>query len=454
MSLSRRTFLSLPAAAALARAQSRRPNIVFILADDLGYGDLSCYGQTRIATPNIDRLAAEGTRFTQAYAGSTVCAPSRSCLMTGRHTGHTRIRGNSGVSGRVPLRESDTTVAELLQDAGYRTALFGKWGLGEAGTSGIPNKKGFDEFFGYLNQGHAHDYYPEHLWHNQTEVFLRGNRGARRDQYSHDEVMARALDWVDDAASAPEPFFLYLALTIPHADNELGADTGDGMPVPDYGRYAEKPWPTTEKGFAAMITRMDSDIGRLMKLLAEKGVDEDTLVVFSSDNGPHREGGHEPSYFESQGGLRGIKRDFYEGGIRVPAIVRWPGRVPAGETSEQVWAFWDFLPTACDAAGVEPPEEIDGVSMLPAFLGRPQRDHEHLYWEIAMRSGFMQAVRTGDWKGVRLRLDGPVELYDLSRDPAERNDVAAEHPEVVRRIEALFESSRVDSAELPMAPRT
>ncbi len=447
--MDRRLFLSALAAAPLAAQQARKPNIIFILADDLGYGDLGCYGQKRIDTANIDKLAAEGMRFTQVYAGSTVCAPSRSCLMTGLHTGHTRVRNNGGRSGRVPLEPGDATVAESLKGAGYRTALFGKWGLGEAGSTGMPTRKGFDEFFGYLNQGHAHDYYPEHLWHNEREVFLRGNRGAKREQYSHDEIMTRALDWVGEVASASEPFFLYLALTTPHADNELGADTGDGMPVPDYGDYAERQWPTTEKGFAAMVTRMDRDIGRLMRLLRDKGADEDTLVIFTSDNGPHQEGGHDPEFFGSRGGLRGIKRDFYEGGIRVPAIARWPGKVEAGSTSDHVWAFWDFLPTACEAAGAKIPE-TDGISMLPAMLGKPQRDHEYLYWEIGMRGEFMQAVRKGKWKAVRTKLSGAVELYDLEADLGEANDLASAHPEIVKEMERLFESARTVSDEFPM----
>ena len=441
--LTRRAFLASAAAPALLSAQGgRKPNIIFILADDLGYGDLGCYGQQRIQTPNIDRLAAEGMRFTDAYAGSTVCAPSRCTLMTGFHTGHALVRGN----GNRPPLDEDVTVAEVLKKAGYKTGGFGKWALGEAQTTGIPNEQGFDEFFGYYSQTHAHTYYPTHLWRNRTYELLRENRGAQRSGYSHDLVNDAAMDWIGKVSG--DPFFCYLAYTIPHADNELGADTGDGQPVPDYGIYADKPWPAPEKGFAAMITRMDRDVGRLVELLKEKGVDEDTLILFSSDNGPHKEGGHNPAFFESQGGLRGIKRDFYEGGIRVPAIARWPGKVKAGTVSEQPWAFWDFLATAADIAGAGAPP-TDGISILPTLLGKPQPQHEYLYWEIQIRDA-MQAVRMGKWKGVRYALNKPIEVYDLSQDRAERNDLAAQHPEIVERVKAAFADAHVNSARFPL----
>jgi arylsulfatase A-like enzyme len=450
--LTRRSILAATAAAALPlAAQQRKPNILFILADDLGYGDLGCYGQTRISTPNIDRIAREGMRFTQAYAGCTVCAPSRCCLMTGLHTGHARVRGNSAANGPRPdLAREDTTVAEVLKKAGYRTGCFGKWALGEAHTTGRPNQKGFDEFFGYYNQTHAHDYYPTHLWHNETYTMIRENRGSQRGGYSHDLIAQKSLDWVGKVAGAGDPFFLYLAFTTPHADNELGADTGDGMPVPDYGEYADKPWPTTEKGFAAMITRMDRDIGRLLKLLEEKGVDRDTLILFSSDNGPHKEGGHNPKYFESQGGLRGIKRDMYEGGIRVPALARWPGRIQAGVVSDQVWAFWDFLPTACALAGTQPPKNLDGVSILPALEGKPLPNRPPLYWEFHERNNTSQAVRDGDWKAVRKSPNAPLELYDLGQDQAERTDLAEHNTQVTERMELLMKTMRSESAAFPI----
>ncbi len=446
--LTRRSFLAAAAALPL-HAQRRKPNIIFILADDLGYGDLGCYGQTRISTPILDRIAREGMRFTQAYAGSTVCAPSRCCLMTGLHTGHARVRGNSTPSGpRPPLAPEDVTVAEALHSAGYKTACFGKWALGEAHSTGRPTLQGFDRFYGYLSQTNAHDYYPIHLWEDDRYTLIRENRGAQRSGYSHDLIAQKCLDWVEEVAA--DPFFLYLAFTTPHADNELGADTGDGMPVPDYGEYADKPWPNTEKGFAAMITRMDRDIGRLLRLLERKGVADDTLIVFSSDNGPHREGGHDPSYFESQGGLRGIKRDMYEGGIRVPALARWPARIEAGAVSDQVWAFWDFLPTACDLAGVSPPRGLDGVSILPALEGHPLAKRPPLYWEFHERRNTAVAARDGDWKAVRKTPSSPVELYDLSRDVSERSDVAAANPRVAQRMAALLESSRSDSPAFPI----
>ncbi len=434
--LSRRRFLaSLASAPAVARSQPpRKPNIIFILADDLGYGDLGCYGQKEIATPQIDRLAAEGTRFTQVYAGSTVCAPSRCALMTGLHTGHARIRGND----RVPLEPSDTTVAKVLKSASYRTAIFGKWGLGNANSPGVPNLQGFDEWFGYLDQQHAHLYYPDTLWDNQEQVVLGKNLGLRRD-YSHDLFTERALRFLDRNRS--NPFFLYLAYTIPHANNELGRDTGNGMEVPSDAPYSGRPWPQQEKNFAAMISRMDADIGKLMLRLNSLGIENDTLVLFSSDNGPHREGGHNPDFFHSSGHLRGIKRDLYEGGIRVPMIARWPGRVPAGRTSDQVWAFWDFLPTAAEIAGARAPDGIDGISMLPALEGRPPQPHHYLYWEFHER-GFSQAVRMGDWKGVRSAPGAPLELYDLRADLAEKNNIAPAHPDVVARIEQILRTDK------------
>jgi arylsulfatase A-like enzyme len=452
--MTRREFLTASAAASLlpARsiAQQRKPNIIFILADDLGYGDLGCYGQKRIETSNIDRIAAEGVRFTDGYAGSTVCAPSRSCLMTGTHTGHTRIRGNSSPTGRVALRPEDTTIAEILKKAGYQTGLFGKWGLGEANTTGRPTQKGFDEFFGYLNQTHAHSYYPDHLWHNDEQVFLPGNLAGGKREYSHDLIAEQALDFV--RRSKDQPFFLYLALTTPHANNEAGRFLGDGMEVPDYGRYAGENWPTTEKGFAAMITRMDRDIGRLMALLKELGLDVNTVVLFSSDNGPHHEGNHDPEFFGSRGGLRGIKRDLYEGGIRVPAMARWPGKIQPGGVSSQVWAFWDVLPTLAEIAGAQAPAGLDGISMLPALLGKPQKHHVYLYWEFFER-GFHQAVRQGEWKAVRHGLDAPIELYDLKQDQTESSDVAGDHRDIVLRMREILESARTESKEFPIPMR-
>jgi arylsulfatase A-like enzyme len=421
------------------------PNIVFILADDLGYGDLGCYGQEIVQTPHIDTLADQGMRFTSAYAGSTVCAPSRCALMTGMHMGHAHIRGNK----RIPLRPEDTTVAQVLGKAGYHTGLIGKWGLGEPDTTGVPTRQGFDYFFGYLNQRHAHTYYPTYLWRNENRVVLGNeereeNVASLKVDYSHDLVTDEALDFVSRHHDAP--FFLYLAYTIPHANNEGGRATGDGMEVPDYGIYADKDWKDPQKGHAAMITRMDRDIGRLMALLDQHGIAENTVVFFSSDNGPHREGGADPEFFDSNGELRGIKRDLYEGGIRVPAIVRWPGVVPEGTVSDTPWAFWDFLPTAAAIAGAQAPDAIDGISIMPT-LKDPNADlaaRDYLYWEFH-EGGFSQAIREGKWKAVRSKQGADIELYNLMEDRSEENDLATDHPEKVAHFEALLANARTES---------
>ncbi|MDZ4860931.1 MAG: arylsulfatase, partial [Candidatus Hydrogenedentes bacterium] len=357
MHVTRRHFLRTAAATAAATCAlpantadaPKRPNIIFILADDLGYGDLGCFGQQRIQTPNLDRMAREGVRFTQCYAGSTVCAPSRCALMTGLHTGHCWVRGNA----RLPLRPEDVTVAELLKQAGYATGLIGKWGLGNEDTTGTPNKQGFDYFYGYLDQGHAHNYYPTFLWRNEQRVPLNNTEDPQhpgvaieRKEYSHDLFAEEALRFVGQHKD--NPFFLYLALTTPHANNEAGKARGDGMEVPDYGAYANEDWPNPQKGHAAMITRMDRDIGRLMDKLKELGIDKNTLVLFSSDNGTHKEAGADPEFFQSSGPFRGHKRALYDGGIRVPTLAWWPGTLVAGADSDHIWAVWDFLPTACE----------------------------------------------------------------------------------------------------------
>ena len=444
----------------MAGAQDNPPNIIYIMADDLGYGDLGCYGQKTIKTPNIDKIAEEGMRFTDHYAGSTVCAPSRCCLMTGFHTGHALVRGNA----RVPMRPSDVTVAELLKEAGYSTGIIGKWGLGEPDSTGIPNRQGFDYWFGYLNQRHAHNYYPEYLWLNEEKVELEnevnhviggqdrtpGGVATKRVQYSHDLFAEFALGFVEKQKD--NPFFLYLALTIPHANNEAG---NEGMEVPSLEPYADKDWPEPQKGHAAMITRMDGDVGRLMAKLKELGLDNDTLVMFTSDNGPHKEGGADPTFFNSSGPLQAYKRALYEGGIRVPMIARWPGKIEAGSVSDHPSAFWDFLPTCCELVGAEAPEGIDGISMVPTLLGRPgeQREHEYLYWEFH-EQGKRQAVRMGDWKGIRQNVsknpDGPIELYNLKNDIGEKSNVAVRHPSIVAKIEAYMKAARTPSEHWPL----
>jgi arylsulfatase A-like enzyme len=443
-----------------ATGKNRRPNIIFILADDLGYGDLGCYGQKEIKTPNIDRMAAEGMRFTQHYAGSTVCAPSRCVLITGLHTGHCRVRANS----RVLMGPEDVTVAKVLKGAGYVTGTIGKWGVGHPPPPGDPAQNGFDYFFGYLSMMHAHNYYPEFLWRNEDKVILddnqlaaryRGEQGWswRQGTYSHDLFTEEALRFVD--VFRKEPFFLYLAYTIPHANNEGGRHIGNGMEVPDYGIYKDRDWPDPQKGHAAMISRMDRDIGKLLAKLRELGVDDNTLVMFSSDNGPHKEGGADPAFFNSWGPLRGYKRDLYEGGIRVPFIARWPGKIEAGSVTDHVSAFWDFLPTAAELAGGEAPTNIDGISMVPTLLRKPnkQKKHEFLYWEFHERGG-KQAVRMGDFKGVRLNVHknptGPLELYNLANDISEKHNIAYQHPDVILEIETILKAARTDAERWPI----
>ena len=459
--LSRRQFLTLTAGTAatavisstgcstqLKTSAAKRPNIIFIMADDLGYADLGCYGQKKIKTPNIDRLAKEGTRFTQCYAGSTVCAPSRSVLMTGQHTGHTRVRGNFGKVGgvivtgdgspqrRIPLEPEDVTVAEVLKKAGYTTGITGKWGIGEPGSTGLPNRQGFDEWFGYLNQRAAHSYYPAYLWHNEEKVILEGNKDGQKKQYSHDLVADFALDFI--RSRSDKPFFLYLALTIPHAKYE----------IPSTDPYTGEPWPKDAKVHAAMITRMDRDIGRIMQLLKQLKIDDNTIVFFCSDNGAARRW---EGTFDSSGPLRGNKTTMYEGGLRTPMIARFPGKIPADKlNTTAVWYFADVLPTLADLAGAKPPPGIDGISILPTLLGKRQNTADRfLYWEFPS-GGFKQAVRWKNYKAVRPAPDKPLELYDLDKDLAEKNNIAEKSPDVVAKIEAYLKTARTDSPNWPM----
>ena len=442
--------------------QRTPPNIVLIQADDLGFGDVAAYGQKRFATPALDRLAREGTRFTQYYSGSTVCAPSRAALMTGKHTGHTWVRGNGALpEGDVPLRAEEVTIAELLRERGYRTGLVGKWGLGQPGTPGMPDKQGFDYAFGFLDQRHAHRQVTDHFYRNGEIVQVDLERDYAGDVFTKETT---AFIERDDK----RPFFLYLNYTVPHA--ELRAPE-DSMAL-YRGKFPEKPFenpkadavqsgsrpdrpslgyrsqPTPHAAFAAMITRMDRDIGRLVDLLASRGVDRNTVVLFTSDNGPHMEGGADPAFFNSSGGLRGVKRDLYEGGIRVPMIVRWPGTVPAGRTSAHPWAHWDMLPTFVDLAGGKAPSDIDGMSMARALRGEAQPTHPYFYWEFHER-GFQQAVRMGQWKAVRLKPGAPLELYDLEKDGREEHDVAAAHADIVEKIEAYLKTARTPSERWP-----
>jgi len=437
-----------------------RPNIILVLADNLGYGDLGCYGQKRIKTPHLDRMAAEGMRFTQFYAGATICAPSRCVLMTGLHSGHCRIRGNHTNQHAQALKLDDRTLAEVLKGQGYRTAVIGKWGLGDEGNAGIPNLQGFHYFFGYLNQVHAHNYYPHFLWKNQRRVPLANvvkhpkklyqspelaGVATKRIEYAPDLCTTEALAFIK-RQTKDQPFFLYLPYTYPHPNCESWLLERHGAEVPEFGIYARTDWPDVQKGHATMITRMDRDIGRILDLLRELGLDHNTLVLFNSDNGPHEGDGLDPEFNDSNGQLRGALRDMYEGGMRVPLIARWPGRVPAGQTSGYVGSSVDFMATFAELAGARPPG-TDGISMLPTLLGREQqqKQHEYLYWEFYER-GSAQGVRWGDWKAVRKpMITGPIELYDLQNDLGETSDVSAEHPDVVAKIGQITQAEHVPS---------
>lgn len=428
---------------ALSAEKKSVPNIVLILADDLGWGDVGCFGQKHIQTPNIDKLAVEGTRFTSVYAGASVCAPSRSVLMTGLHTGHTRVRGNAGLVGgvgnqrRVPLEPGDVTVAEVLQSAGYRTGITGKWGLGEPDTTGVPNRQGFDEWFGYLNQQHAHNYYPDYLWHNEKKVTLAENADGKQGKYSHDLFTDFALNFV--RKEHEKPFFLYLAWTIPHGK----------YLVPDLRPYADKPWEQDYKVHAAMVTRMDRDVGRLMALLKELKIDERTIVFFCSDNGAvlRRDG-----VLDSAGPFRGQKGNQYDGGLRTPMIVRWPGQVPAGKVNDAPWYFADVLPTLAELAGTKPSGKTDGTSVVPTLLGRPQDLNQRmLYWE-QYSGGFQQAARWGKWKAHR-KPGGQLELYDLAADIAEKHNVADQNAEVLKQMAAFMKEAHVDSPNWPVVKK-
>ena len=450
------------ASSATTKSQSGKPNIIFILADDLGYGDVGCYGQKRIKTPNIDRMAAEGMRFTDALCRRTVCAPSRCVLMTGLHQGHARVRGNTPAADPgAALLASDVTVARVLKDAGYKTGLIGKWGLGEQTNNkqGLPRKQGFDYFFGYLRQGHAHNYYTDYLWRNEsklklpnvisTDPALKGNVAEKKVQYSHDLFAEDALKFVRDHRDGP--FFLDLSFTIPHANDEAG---DKGMEVPDYGEYANLDWPEPQKGHAAMISRMDGDVGRLLALLHELKLDDNTLVIFTSDNGPHKEGGNDPDFNDSNGPLRGYKGNVYEGGIREPFIARWPSRVPAGKTSDSPITFADMMPTLAALCGGKTPAKIDGLDFSPTLFGseQPELADRFLYWEFDRDGVQAQSSRRNKWKAVRDAKTKKIELFDLSADIGEKHDLAKDHPEIVTKFEKYFHTARTDSREWPMKP--
>jgi arylsulfatase A-like enzyme len=425
--------------------EDQRPNIIFIMADDLGYNDLGCYGQQLIKTPNIDSLALQGMQFTQCYSGSSVCAPARNVLMTGMHTGHTTVRGNfgkggviglGGGEGRVPLKKSDTTVAQVLQKAGYVTAMIGKWGLGEPNTSGEPNKKGFNEFYGFLNQRRAHTYYPEYIWKDTAKIELPGNKNGQKTAYTHDMFADFAMDFI--TRNKDTSFFLYLPFCLPHSDYE----------IPDYGIYEKEDWGDDLKAYAAMIGRLDNTVGRIIKTLKESGIDKKTIIFFTSDNGSTNIS-DEWKIFHSNDPLRGEKRDPYEGGIRVPMIVRFPGKIKAGQTNDQIWYFADIMPTLAEIAKVFPPKNIDGVSILPTILGDKQNlSNRYLYWEFYESSGW-RALRFGDWKAVQKGMNQEVhqdiELYDLMQDIGETTNIADKHPEIVKKAKEMFKEAHTPS---------
>ena len=442
------------------RASQDRPNFVFILADDLGYSHLGCYGQEKIRTPHLDRLAGQGMLFTQAYAASSLCAPSRSCLMTGTHTGHTSVRGNSG---GIPLLDEDLTIAEVLKEAGYTSGLFGKWGLGDARTSGVPTRQGFDEYYGALDQVHAHFYYPEYLWHNDEKVYLEGNANGRKEQYTNDLFTDKAVEFIE--RHAEDPFFCYVPYTIPHTEllvpeDSLAEYLGEFEEIPfEYeGHYAGQDHPRA--AFAAMVTRMDGYVGRIVEAVQNTGIAENTLVIVSSDNGGQQSGaGVDLDFFDGNAPLRGAKGSLYEGGIRVPTIAWWPGTVDAHTVNNTVWASWDVLPTFAELADVPSPTAIDGLSIVRALLENEHLDRDMLYWELDRRvitiadgtthpnpeGSLHQAVRMSDWKAVRNDVEGPTELYYLRTDIAEKFDVAHLYPEVVAEAESLFETERVEA---------
>jgi arylsulfatase len=451
-----------PSPAAEPDTRLERPNVILIVADDLGYGEVGCYGQKKIETPRLDRMAAQGVRFTQYYAGCAVCAPSRCVLLTGRHAGHADVRDNREVrpEGQYPIPADRVTLAERLKARGYATAAVGKWGLGPPGSSGDPLRHGFDLFFGYNCQRHAHNHYPSYLWRNDRRVTLEGNDGgAAGRQYSHDLFEAEALAFI--RANAGRPFFLYLPFTVPHLalqvpDDSLALYKGRWDDPPYTGGKGYFPHATPRAAYAAMVSRLDRSVGRVLDLLADLRLDRRTLVLFTSDNGPTHDGagGSDSVFFESAAGLRGLKGSLFEGGIRVPLVAWGPGTVPAGTVADVPCAAYDLAPTVCEWAGAEPLPGADGLSLLPTLTGRgEQRRHEYLYWEFAGYGG-QQAVRLGDWKGIRQQLQKrltPLQLYHLKDDPGERRDVAGQHPDLVARLTRLMAEAHESSPEFPLA---
>jgi len=451
----------------ISAIEAKTPNLVLILADDLGYGDLSCFGQKTLKTPQLDKMASEGIKFSQFYAGSTVCAPSRSVLMTGKHMGRTTVRGNS--TKPIILKPGQETIATLLRDAGYRTACVGKWGLGTPNNFTNPNDVGFDHFYGYVNMWHAHNFYPEFLIRNgkvealenkvapkwekwQDPKLPQGGRGVaiKKAQYAPDLLVEDALRFIHDSHVAEKPFFLFFSMNVPHANNEAG---NQGMEVPELYEFEDKDWPEPEKGFAAMLRNIDRDTGLILDLLQRLGIAEETLVIFTSDNGPHQEGGHRADFFNSNGPYRGIKRDLYEGGIRVPTIAWWPDTIKPGTTNKNQWYFGDLMATAAELAETTVPKDIDSDSFLQTLKGNPPEKEwtreSLLYWEFYER-GSAQAVRFGKWKAIRSPMfTGPIQLYDLSWDHAEKNNYAERRPKLVEHARNLFNKAHEEDPNWP-----
>ncbi|MFT4155447.1 arylsulfatase [Parafilimonas sp.] len=439
-----------------------KPNIIFILADDLGYGDIGVYGQQKIETPNIDALAKKGMQFMNYYSGTSVCAPARATFFTGLHTGHAPVRGNKSFQpeGQTPLPDSAVIFANILQQHGYATAAFGKWGLGYITTSGDPAKKGFDKFYGYNCQSLAHNYYPDHLWDNHEKIEFPGNP-EKKEVYSAALIHQQALAYIQQVN---QPFFLYLPYTLPHAELIVPHDSlyyhyikkFNEQPDTSGNKYDGRitdPYPRA--CYAAMVTRLDSYVGEMVKAIEQKGMAENTLIIFASDNGPHKEGGNDPEYFNSNGIYRGIKRDLYEGGIRDPFIAYWPGKIKPGITS-QICALWDMYPTFLELASVPLQQKTDGLSIVPTLLQKGRRQqHAYLYWEFHENDG-SQAVRWKNWKAVRLKVnknaEAPIELYDLEKDPSEQNNIAGEHTDIVKKMQAMMNEAHVKNKDWPLLP--
>lgn len=424
---------------------TKRPNLIFVLSDDIAQGDLGVYGQKLIQTPNLDQMCKDGTRYLSAYTGAPVCAPARSSFFTGLHMGHCPTRANREVKpeGQRPLPEGTVTIAKILKQAGYRTATMGKWGMGMFDTSGSPFKTGIDRFYGYNCQRHAHSYFPTYLWDNDKRVEIPENAGGKKEVYAQELIQQNVLKWIDE--NAGHPFFLFYAITLPHGKFEID----------DQGIYADKPWSETEKNYAAMVTRIDSDMGEIVDLLEKKGIADNTLIVFSGDNGSSF-GPNTPlgkRFNQSMDGtLRGFKRGMYEGALRQASFAWWPGTVPSGRVTDEPWAFWDLLPTFTELGKAELPDgfEPDGHSLVEFLKGGPAPKRDYFYWELHERSGgAIQAIRWDDWKAVRPKPGGQVELYDLKKDLAESNNLADKHPELVKKAVETMNAARTPDPDWP-----